>query len=116
MLKARQELEDNRDLTPEQEEIFFQKWLKDFLDLIPKGGKVLLKNGTLTIAIEGIGRIYSLRAWAENVPNFLGIGTEIAYLDTISDFEEKMQSLYEVKEFTKFVEDNNTKIMFQEPK
>ena len=116
MLSARQELEDSRKLTEEQEEIFFQKWLKDFLDIIPKAGKVLLKNGTLTITIEDMGRIYILRAWADNVPKFLGTGEEIAHLDAINDFEERMQSLHEVREFAKFVENDDTYITIGESK
>ena len=117
MLEARRKLEDDRDLTKEQEEIFAQKFLKDFLDLIPRGGKVLLKNGALTIAVESIGMIHTLQAWIDNVPKFLGTGGETAHFaERINDFEEKMQSLPEFREFAKFVEDDNTKIIPQEPK
>lgn len=118
MLDARKKLEDSRNFTEEQEEISSQKFLKDFLNLIPRGGKVLLKNGDLTITIECLGRIYTFRAYIDNVPKFLGItGTEmVPLINTTDDFEEKMQSLPELREFARFVENDNTQITFGEPK
>jgi hypothetical protein len=118
MLDARKKLEDSRNFTEEQEEISSQKFLKDFLNLIPRGGKVLLKNRDLTVTIECLGRIYTFRAYIDNVPKFLGTtGTEmVPLINTTDDFEEKMQSLPELREFARFVENDNTQITFGEPK